>query len=100
MDTKVATPKASKNTDSVFGSHTDSGRRNFLKTAAAASAFMIVPRHVLGGPAYIAPSDKINIAAVGVNGKGRRNKACQIAAVIEVNSFLKRPIQESIDEGN
>ena len=71
MDTKVATPKASKNNDSVFGSHTDSGRRNFLKTAAAASAFMIVPRHVLGGPAYIAPSDKINIAAVGVNGKGR-----------------------------
>ena len=67
MDTKVKTPKASKNNDSVFGSHTDSGRRNFLKTAAAASAFMIVPRHVLGGPAYIAPSDKINIAAVGVS---------------------------------
>lgn len=47
------------------------GRRNFLKTSVAASAFMIVPRHVLGGPAYVAPSDKINIAAVGVNGKGK-----------------------------
>ncbi len=47
------------------------GRRDFIKTTAAASAFMIVPRHVLGGPAYVAPSDKINIAAVGVNGKGK-----------------------------
>lgn len=47
------------------------GRRDFIKTGAAASAFMIVPRHVLGGPAYVAPSDKINIAAVGVGGKGR-----------------------------
>ncbi len=48
-----------------------SNRRNFLKATAALSTFMIVPRHVLGGPAYVAPSDKINIAAVGAGGKGR-----------------------------
>ncbi|MCH8264846.1 MAG: gfo/Idh/MocA family oxidoreductase, partial [Proteobacteria bacterium] len=47
-------------------SKTEIGRRDFIKTAAGASVFMIVPRHVLGGPAYVAPSDKINIAAVGV----------------------------------
>jgi hypothetical protein len=29
-----------------------------------------VPPHVPGGPAYVAPSDKINIAAVGAAGKG------------------------------
>lgn len=46
-------------------------RRKFLKATAALSTFMIVPRHVLGGPAYVAPSDKINIAAVGAGGKGR-----------------------------
>jgi len=46
-------------------------RRKFIKATAVASGFMIVPRHVLGGPAYVAPSDKINIAAVGVNGKGK-----------------------------
>lgn len=45
-------------------------RREFIKSASVAAAFMIVPRHVLGGPAYIAPSDKLNIAAVGVSGKG------------------------------
>ena len=46
-------------------------RRKFLKATATLSTFMIVPRHVLGGPAYVAPSDKINIAAVGAGGKGR-----------------------------
>jgi predicted dehydrogenase len=45
-------------------------RRNFLtKGAAAAAAFYIVPRHVLG-KGYIAPSDKLNIAGVGCGGKG------------------------------
>ena len=46
-------------------------RRGFIKRAGAASAFMIVPRAVLGGENYIAPSDKLNIAAVGAGGKGR-----------------------------
>src|ERR1035438_10018599 len=39
-------------------------RRQFLGSAAAAAAFSIVPRHVFGGPAYVAPSDKINLAYV------------------------------------
>ncbi|MBN2011824.1 Gfo/Idh/MocA family oxidoreductase [candidate division KSB1 bacterium] len=47
-------------------------RRQFIgASATAAAAFMIVPRYVLGGPGYIAPSDKVNIAFVGVGGKGR-----------------------------
>ncbi|MHC4637949.1 MAG: Gfo/Idh/MocA family protein [Planctomycetota bacterium] len=46
-------------------------RRTFLGTSAAAVAsFMIVPRHVLGGPKYKAPSEKLNIAGIGVGGKG------------------------------
>lgn len=49
-------------------------RRRFIGTSAAASAgFMIVPRHVLGGPGYIPPSDKVNIAGIGVGGKGHSN---------------------------
>ena len=51
-------------------------RRAFLSRSAAAGAiFTIVPRHVLGGPGYTAPSDKLNIAAVGVGGKGRSDIA-------------------------
>ncbi len=46
-------------------------RREFVSAAAAtAAAFTIVPRHVLGGPAYKAPSDKLNVACVGIGGKG------------------------------
>lgn len=44
-------------------------RRSFLKTSAATS-FMIVPRYVLGGKNYQAPSDKLNIAGIGVGGMG------------------------------
>lgn len=52
-------------------SNWNKSRREFIKTAAGLSTFMIVPRHVLGGAAYVAPSEKINIAAVGAGGKGR-----------------------------
>jgi predicted dehydrogenase len=45
-------------------------RRLFLKnTAKAAVAFTIVPRYVLGGPGYIPPSDRLNIALIGAGGK-------------------------------
>ena len=47
-------------------------RRDFVKTtAAAATAAMIVPRHVLGR-GFQAPSDLVNIATVGVVRHGRR----------------------------
>jgi len=49
-------------------------RRDFVvNTAAAATAFTIVPRHVLGGPGYQAPSDTLNIAGVGIGGQGGGN---------------------------
>ena len=51
-------------------SNKSESRRNFIKTgAAAAGGFMIVPRHVLGR-GFIAPSDKLNLAAIGAGGKG------------------------------
>lgn len=40
-------------------------RRNFIKGAAVLSSFMIVPRHVLGGVGYIAPSDQISLGFIG-----------------------------------
>jgi predicted dehydrogenase len=49
-------------------------RRNFIKnTALAAAGFMIVPRHVLGGKGFLAPSDRLYVAGVGVGGKGQSN---------------------------
>lgn len=52
-------------------------RREFVKqTAGLASAlgtFTLVPRHVLGGPRQIPPSEKMNIAGIGVGGMGGAN---------------------------
>ena len=48
-------------------------RRQFLGGAAAAAAFTIVPRHVLGGIGHIAPSEKLNVAGIGVGGMGKTN---------------------------
>ena len=45
-------------------------RRKFIKNSALASSLFIVPRHVLGGTGYTAPSDKLNIAGIGLHGKG------------------------------
>ena len=46
-------------------------RRTFVRTtAAAATAFTILPRHVLGGNGFMAPSDMVNIAGVGIGGRG------------------------------
>lgn len=52
-------------------------RRSFLKTGAVAAAGLtIVPGSVLGKSfGYTAPSDKLNIAGIGVGGMGRRNLA-------------------------
>ncbi|MDZ7370193.1 MAG: Gfo/Idh/MocA family oxidoreductase [candidate division KSB1 bacterium] len=45
-------------------------RRTFIKNSSlVVGAFTIVPRHVLGGPGYTAPSDKLNIAAIGAGGQ-------------------------------
>lgn len=51
-------------------------RRKFVKNfTLGAAAFTIVPRHVLGGTGFIAPSDTVNIAVVGVGGRGKQNAA-------------------------
>lgn len=51
--------------------HSSISRRNFVRnTAMVGAGFFIVPRHVLGR-GFIAPSDKLNIAGIGVGGKGQ-----------------------------
>jgi len=47
-----------------------SSRRSFIKQGALASSIFIVPRHILGGVGYTAPSDQLNLAAIGAGGKG------------------------------
>lgn len=50
-------------------------RRKFIRNSAIAGAgFFIVPRHVIGR-GFIAPSDKLRIAGIGVGGKGQGDLA-------------------------
>jgi predicted dehydrogenase len=72
------------------GNQTGISRRAFVGGIAAAAGIMIVPRHVLGGAGYQAPSDKANIAAVGyIHGMGTSNiNACaneNIVALCDVD---------------
>jgi len=47
-------------------------RRSFLETSATTAAVTLVARHLLGGPRYVAPSDKINVGYVGCGTQGLR----------------------------
>ena len=68
-------------------------RRDFVRTAAAASlAPAIVPRHVLGGAGYVAPSDTVAVGVIGGGGMGAQNAAAlavrddvRIAALADVD---------------
>jgi len=49
-------------------------RRDFMSRAAVAAAgFTILPSRVVSGLGYTPPSDKLNIAGVGIGGMGRTN---------------------------
>ncbi len=52
------------------GRNNNLSRRDFVGGGAAVAAFTIVPRYVLGGAGNTAPSEKLNIAGVGVSGRG------------------------------
>jgi len=48
-------------------------RRRFLSATATTAAVTIVPGHVLGGSGDKPPSEKLNIAGIGVGGMGKSN---------------------------
>ncbi len=78
-------------------------RRNFLKKSAlGAVAFTIVPRHVLGGTGFIAPSDQITKAIIGVGGivyKHHFNREGRLVAICDVDRLhLQRAIKRAGEE--
>jgi hypothetical protein len=80
---------------SASGTTSTIDRRQFIKTAATgALALTIVPRHVLGGPGHVAPSDKLTLAYVGCGTQGMREiqpllavPSVQIVAVCDPNQY-------------
>ena len=73
----------------------ESNRRQFLG-GAAATAFTIVPRHVLGGPMYVPPSDKVTLAYIGTGTQGLREMVPLLAVpelqIVAVCDPCKEPV--------
>lgn len=74
-------------------------RRDFVATSATLGAgVMILPRAVLGGQGYKAPSEKLNIAMVGIGGMGMSNMAQvldeNIVAICDVDfGYVERALE-------
>ncbi len=70
-------------------------RRDFLAGTAAIAAFTVVPRHVLGGAGNTPPSEKINIAGIGIGGQGasdlRELESQNIVALCDVDWGYAKP---------
>ena len=70
-------------------------RRRFLGAASTVAAFTVAPRHVLGRGAP-APSDKLNIAGVGIGGRGfndlRAVASENIVALCDVDQRYAAPV--------
>ncbi|QZT38462.1 Gfo/Idh/MocA family oxidoreductase [Halosquirtibacter xylanolyticus] len=76
-----------------------SDRRKFLKNSLSAlAAITIVPRHVLGGNGFTAPSDQLTKAIIGVGGMGRGHisyEGTKLLAVCDVDrSHLKKTLDK------
>jgi predicted dehydrogenase len=67
----MQTPRFPRSRTTQHATRASLSRRTFLRTAAAASsAFMVVPSHVLGLNGKTPPSEKLNIAGIGIGGQG------------------------------
>ena len=82
-------------------------RRKFIKNGALAmSAFTIVPRHVIG-KGFVAPSDKLRIAGIGVGGKGQgdisefaKSPNVDIVALVDVDDRAAAKSRQSFPKAN
>jgi len=69
-------------------------RRTFLKASAAAvTGMMIIPRHVLGGTGYVAPSDQLTKAIIGTGGMGRGHISYEGTKVVAICDVDKKHLQ-------
>jgi predicted dehydrogenase len=78
-------------------------RRDFIKKAAIGIAsFTILPRYVLGGTGFIAPSDRLTKAVIGVGSMGRGHfgyDGTQVVAICDVDTRHLAIAQTMLDKG-
>ncbi len=74
-------------------------RRSFLNTSLALAGIMVVPRHVLGGTGFTAPSDQLTKAIIGVGGMGRGHigyENTRVVAICDVDKNHLAQVQKMI----
>lgn len=72
-------------------------RRDFIKKSALAiGTFAIVPRHVLGGKGFVAPSDMLTKGIIGVGGMGRGHIEYEGTRVVAMCDVDKNHLKEAI----
>lgn len=76
-------------------------RRQFIKAATTAvTAFNLLPRHVLGGPRFVPPSERVNVAIVGAGGQGIQNMKA-LCALDDVQVIaVADPAERTIRKGH
>ncbi|OQB39742.1 MAG: Inositol 2-dehydrogenase [Candidatus Hydrogenedentes bacterium ADurb.Bin179] len=74
-----------------------SSRRDFLKSSGkAAIAFSIVPRHVLGGALFTAPSEEITRAVIGVGGMGQGHLGYTGARTVAICDVDQKHLEQAL----
>ena len=69
-------------------------RRDFIKKSVlSAAAFTIVPRFVLGGKGYLAPSDHLTKAVIGVGPMGRGHFGYEGTKVVAICDVDRKHLQ-------
>jgi len=108
-----------ENIESTNNPNSKLDRRKFVEVVGkSALAFTIVPRHVLGGKNFVAPSDKITLAYIGAGTQGIRellpllaNTSFHVVAVCDPNKdaigykdwakdWLKSEIRKAINKSD
>jgi predicted dehydrogenase len=82
----------------------NTSRRKFIsRSLTAGLAFTIVPRHVLGGKNFIAPSDRVRVANIGLGSQGNKHvewfnslSDVEVVALCDVDKLRLEKTQKSL----
>ncbi|MEN6453148.1 MAG: Gfo/Idh/MocA family oxidoreductase, partial [Prolixibacteraceae bacterium] len=76
-------------------------RRDFLKKSlAAAAGITIIPRHVMGGTGFLAPSDQLTKAIIGVGGMGQGHITYEGTRLLAICDVDQNHLSETLKKVN
>ncbi len=76
-------------------------RRDFLKKSlAAAAGITIIPRHVMGGTGFLAPSDQLTKAIIGVGGMGQGHITYEGTRLLAICDVDKNHLESTLKKVN